>query len=291
MYRRKLSHSQNFLKNQRLVRRLLDRSSINANDIVYEIGPGKGIITRELAKVCKKVIGVEVDKKLYTDLVKKFSKNKKIEIILHNFLTFNLPNKETYKIFANIPFNLTADIINKITKTKNPPSEAFLIIQREAALKFSGQPYYKESQFSLLLKPFFELKIIAKLKKTDFWPQPKVNAVLLQIKKRKEPIVKQDQAQLYKDFIVYAFNQWKPTLKQALRKIFTGAQYNKLSYNLNFNINSRPTDLNFEQWIAMFDYFITGVSEEKKKFVLGSEQRLKKQQNKLRKIHRTRIKK
>lgn len=287
MYNRKLSHSQNFLKNQRLVESLVKKSSINSNDIVYEIGPGKGIITIELAKICRQVIAIETDQKLFKDLENKFAGNDKIKIILHDFLNFNLP-KNDYKIFANIPFNLTADIVGKITKLDNPPIDAFLIIQKEAALKFAGQPYYKESQYSLLLKPIFEFKIITKLRKSDFQPQPKVDTVLLQIKKRERPLVEQKQIQLYKDFIVYAFNQWKPTLKQGLGKIFSGIQYNKLSHNLNFYKDSKPTDLNFEQWIGIFNYFLIGVSEEKKRIVFGSEKKLKKQQSKLQKIHRTR---
>ncbi|MFH1946557.1 MAG: 23S ribosomal RNA methyltransferase Erm [Candidatus Magasanikbacteria bacterium] len=287
MHNRKLSHSQNFLKSQKLVESLVRKSGINFSDIVYEIGPGKGIITQELSKKCKQVVAIETDKNLHADLLKKFGKNTKVKIILHDFLTFNLP-KEEYKIFSNIPFNLTADIISKITKTDTLPIDTFLIIQREAALKFSGQPYYKESQYSLLLKPIFELKIIAKLRKSDFQPQPKVDTVLLQIKKRKKPLVEKNQIQLYKDFIVYAFNQWKPTLKKSLRNIFSGIQYNKLSYNLNFHKNSKPTDLKFEQWMGMFEYFIKGVSEEKKRIAFGSEQKLKQQQSKLQKIHRTR---
>ena len=285
---RKLSHSQNFLKSQKLVSNLINKSSIDSNDIVYEIGPGKGIITTELAKVCKQVIAIEADKKLFLQLGKKFGENKKVKIILYNFLNFSLPQKEKYKIFANIPFNLTADIISKITGAKNPPIDTYLIIQKEAALKFAGFPYYKESQYSLLLKPVFELKIISKLRKSDFQPQPKVDTVLLQIKKRVKPLVNNEYTQLYRNFIVYAFGQWKPTLRGGLKEIFSGTQLNKLSQNLNFHRNVKPTDLRFEQWLGIFNYFSKAVSEDKKILVFGAEKKLRKQQSRLQKNHRTR---
>ncbi len=290
MYR-KITHSQNFLKSSKLVNRLISKSSINSKDVVYEIGPGKGIITQELAKKCSQVVAIEADKKLYLKLCQKFGSNNKIKFILDDFLKFKLPGKGVYKIFSNIPFNLTADIVKKLTQAKNPPKDTYLIVQREAALKFAGQPYYKESQYSLLLKPLFELKIVAKLKRTDFRPQPEVNAVLLEIKKGEKPLVEQNQLQLYRDFVIYGFNQWKPTLKESLRKIFTGIQFNRLSNDLNFSRTAKPTDLNIDQWLGLFKLFTEKVPEDKQRLIFGAEKRLQRHQSKLQKVHRTRIKK
>jgi 23S rRNA (adenine-N6)-dimethyltransferase len=156
------------------------------------------------------VIAIEKDRKLYEKLKEKFSGNQKVEIKHGDFLNWHLPREEEYKIFSNIPFNLTADIVTKITATFNPPKDAYLIIQEEAAKKFAGLPYGKERQYSLLLKPWFEFKILYHFRNTDFYPIPQVRVVLLQIKKREEPLIEEEQAKLYRDFIVYGFNQWKP---------------------------------------------------------------------------------
>lgn len=282
-----LSHSQNFLKSPERVLQLLDRTSIKAGDLVYDIGAGTGTITEALRRKGCNVIGIEIDKGLHEKLQSRFQGAENVKLLLQDFLTYHLPEQGDYKIFSNIPFNLTADIIRKITTTANPAREAYFIIQRESVLKFAGKPYYKESQYSLLLKPMFELSVPAKLQRSDFEPQPAVDIVLLEIKRRERPLVETNLTQLYRDFVVYGYNQWKPTLLESLRKLFTHEQFKRLSKDLKFDMDTPTSGLTFEQWLGLFQYFSKGVSKEKQSFVLGAEQHLKSQQKKLHKIHRT----
>jgi 23S rRNA (adenine-N6)-dimethyltransferase len=287
-----LKYSQNFLKSKNLVVKILELSSIGPQDLVLEIGPGKGIITEELARRAREVVAIEKDKGLFLFLKEKFKNNPKIKILNIDFLKFQLP-KSPYKIFSNIPFFITGEIIKKITFVKsgekNFLEEAYLIVQKEAAKKFVGQPYAKRNQMvSLFLKPWFELRVIYHFKKTDFYPIPKVNVVLMKIKKRDNPLIEEKQAQIYRDFIVYGFTHFKSNLKNTFKKIFTYEQFKRLSYNLKLENSLLPTDLTFEQWLGLFECFLTRVNESKKSLVIGTENRLKRQQNHLRKIHRTR---
>lgn len=287
---RQLSHSQNFLKSPERVFQLLDRTSIKAGDLVYDIGAGTGTITEALKIKGCNVIAIEVDKGLYEKLQSRFRGAENVQLLLQDFFTHKLPNQGDYKIFSNIPFNLTADIIRKITMAANPASDAYFIIQRESALKFAGKPYYKESQYSLLLKPMFELSIPAKLQRSDFEPQPAVEIVLLKIKRREKLLMEPNVTQLYRDFVVYGYNQWKPTLQESLRKIFTQEQFKRLSKDLKFDTNVPPTGLTFEQWLGLFQYFSKGVSKEKQSLVVDAELHLKSQQKKLHKTRRTSVK-
>lgn len=82
-----------------------------------------------------------------------------------DFLQYELPEGKEYKVFANIPFNITAEIIHKITEKNRAPQDAYLVIQKEAAWKYIGYPYYKESLRSLLLKPYFEFRILHSFQK------------------------------------------------------------------------------------------------------------------------------
>jgi len=284
-----IKYSQNFLRSRKLVKMILDKSNIGEADLVLEIGPGKGIITEEIEKRCRKIIAIEKDRKLYEFLKKKFEDKEKVKIVLGDFLDYHLP-KEQYKIFSNIPFNLTADIISKITSAKNCPEDAYLILQREAVKKFIGFPYSKKTQmYALLLKPWFNIKVIYSFKRTDFEPVPQVNIALIHISKRKKPLIEKDHKKLYQDFIVYGFNQWKSTIKKALEKIFTYKQLKKLSGNFEFNFLTKPTELNFEQWMGLFSYFLIGVDKNKRLLIHGSQEHLKEQQRKLQKIHRTKL--
>ena len=115
---RQIWQSQNFLKRPEFVANLVDLTNLTNKDLVVEIGPGKGIITKELSKKAGKVIAVEKDRKLATNLQLSFHNIPQVEIIETDFMRWQLP-KEPYKVFSNIPFNMTADIVKKLTEDKH----------------------------------------------------------------------------------------------------------------------------------------------------------------------------
>ena len=204
--KRRGSYSQNFFRSPKLVRKLIRYSSIDKNDIVLEIGAGRGIITQELLKIAGKVIAIEVDKKLCLHLKEKFKYAKNLELIQGDFLNFGLP-PYPYKVFANIPFIITADIIRKLTSDDNF-REGYLIVQKEAAKKFIGKPIDSRNQMmSMLLYPWFEISIFWKFKKHDFIPRPGVDCVMIDIKRRDKPILSRSDSRMYKDFILYLYNK------------------------------------------------------------------------------------
>lgn len=284
----KFSISQNFIVNELLVKRLLDLSSISRDDLVYEIGSGRGIITNELAKYCKKVVAVEIDPVLYKELETKLNQVSNVDLKNTDFLDLGLP-KEPYKVFSNIPFNKTAAIFNKLLRAENPPEDSYLVIQKEAATKYLGLPFGKETQTSAMLRPWFSFKVTYQFKKSDFKPVPKVNVVFLSITKRHPPLVNTDHSDLYRDFITYSFNTWKPNLVEGLSKVFTKNQLETLAKSLKFSLKAKPSDLNIEQWLGLFNSFLLVVDNEKKTLISGSYLRLRHQQEKLVKINRTRL--
>lgn len=183
--RRKTLH-QNFLWNRQLVKRLVQTSSIGKNDLVYEIGPGLGLITYELALKAWKVITVELDSNLAKRLKSQLRSVKNIEIHNQDFLKFQIYSKR-YKVFANPPFTISGEIIKKLLWSKNPPLECFLVLQKEYAEKLMGTSY--ESQVSIQYKPWFEIKIVHNFKRVDFTPPATVDCVLLHITKRVTPLL------------------------------------------------------------------------------------------------------
>jgi len=246
------SLAQNFLAKAHLAATLVNESSINLCDTVYEIGPGTGLLTKELAKRAKKVIAVEKDRKLYLKLMKKFANNH--NIILHNadFLEFKI-GEHLYKIFANVPFNITSAIIRKVLLDVSPPKEAYLIVQKEAAEKFTGAR--KTTQFSVLVKPWFMLEITKLFKRTDFSPVPSVDVVLMHIEKRDICLIPPTDSSIYVMFVKCGFGAWKKNLKSNFRKVFGHNQWRKLSHDLKFPIHAKPSELSFRQWLALFEFF------------------------------------
>lgn len=253
--------AQNFLKSAKLARLLLDASSITSFDTVYEIGPGRGTITAELARSARKVIAIEKDPVLVQRLYDRFQKIDNVQIIGADFLRYCIPDKE-YKIFANIPYNITADIVRKILCVPPVPSEAYLIMQKEAAQKFSGRP--KETLFSLLAKPSFDIQIVHELRRTDFTPAPGVDSVLLHIRKHSPPLIREGDISLYRCFVRLGFGSWKKNLKLTFKPIFTYEQWKRLSRDFRFPLDARPTELTFEQWLGLFHCFQQRVPAERR---------------------------
>ena len=109
-----LSDSQNYINNQQLVNKLLEFVDFEPIKTILEIGPGKGIITNVLIKQNKKIIAIEADQKLFSELQKKYANVTNLSLIHTDFLKYTTPN-EPFIIVSNIPFNITASIIRKIT--------------------------------------------------------------------------------------------------------------------------------------------------------------------------------
>lgn len=276
-----LSISQNFLVNNDFVNELINKSSINNNDLVIEIGSGKGIITEILAIKVKEVISIEADPLFASKLLTKFKDYKNIKIINQDFLKYTLPNKP-FKIFSNPPFNLSADILNKLLKFPNTMSEAYLILQDKTVERFSREG----NQISTLWKPLYEISIIQKISKNEFRPVPNVNIVFCKFEKRKTPMIDVANYQLYRDFVIYGYNQWKPTLLQSFNKVFTKEQLKTISKKCNLD-NLKPSETKINQWIDLFDAFQNHVLDKKKLFVKGYEIKQINKQKDMVKRHRT----
>lgn len=254
----RLKFAQNFLKNPSYVRYLIGLSSVSANDHVLEIGAGSGIITAELAPVARRVTALEVDKALFAQVQEKLTPFENVTIKPLDILRYRLPNK-AYKVFANIPFNITAEIVDKLLGSDFAPTHAYLIVQQEAAEKFV---YAAEA--SALWQPFYDFEILTKIGRNRFQPMPSVDAALLGIVKRTEPHVAHADIKTYQRFVSFAYRAWKKDLKTAYRAIFTYNQWKRLAKDGRFDVNAKPTDLNAAQWVQLFRYFQVGVSAEKK---------------------------
>ncbi len=283
--RKRISYSQNFLTNKDLISNLIENSSINKNDTVIEIGAGEGIITEELLKVSKKIIAFEIDKTFFNQVQNKFQNTNELELINSNFLNYQLPTTN-YKVFANIPFNITSAIIKKLTENENAPDDIYLIVQKESAERFAGKPFStKNSQISILLKPWFNFEVLYEFKKSDFFPKPTIDSVLLRIQKLETPLIQNVDKNIYQDFIVYTFNQPKQNITRGLSKIFN--KQTNIAQIVGFKPNVIPSQLEFEYWLKLFNLFLK--ESDNKILVKGAFEQIKKQQNKLDKIHRTRV--
>lgn len=178
---------QHFLFDAEILQEIAAPAQIEKDDFVLEIGPGLGTLTEILAPKAQKVIAVEFDKNLAQKLQNKFSKNEKVEIISQDFLHFDLEKlPKNYKIVANIPYNITGKIVEKIVASANLPRAAVLLVQKEVAERIAARP----GKMSILavatqLKMDVELGVIVAPEK--FSPPPKVMSQTVILRALKTP--------------------------------------------------------------------------------------------------------
>jgi len=261
--------SQNFIKDPFVVKELLNASSINSSDLVIEIGPGRGIITKQLISRAKEVIAIEKDVDLYQELLEKLGQDPKLKLINKDFLSWNLPNKP-YKIFSNIPFGITAEIIDKLLKSENRPTEIYFILQTEAAEKYLGGDI--ETQSSILAKVFYDIEILGQIDRTAFTPKPQINISFIRFILKDGDQIDLDIYQQFRDFVIFGFNQWKTDIFSSYKKVFSYEQFKNINKKLKIN-QLKPSQLNLGQWIDFFEIYQKFVPTTKKDLVDGFEKK------------------
>lgn len=191
--------SQNFITNGKLIHRIIGLADFHANDTVLEIGTGKGHLTEVLCRKAGTVCSVEIDRKLYESAGKRLAQYSNLKLICGDFLKYDLPTKGDYKVFANIPYFITTQIIDKLTQAPNPPADIWLVMEKGAAKRFLGSP--KETKKSLLLKVNWNMKIMYHFHREDFHPMPAVDSVLVHFVKRASPDLTKGEYHEFQKFI------------------------------------------------------------------------------------------
>ena len=280
-----LKDSQNFIKSKTTVDKLLSFLPERKSEVVIELGPGKGMITEPLSKIYEEgVVAIEADKTLSERLKETFCTNKNIKIKNQDFLQYKLPTDD-FDVVANIPFNITTEVIKKITQETNLKT-AILIMQKEAGLRFVGLPNEKSSLISNILQINYDLVFLTKISRNEFTPKPKVDACIISIK-RKDKNEDTDE-RWFKDFLTVVFTKAKPLLKDALKSVFTKVQINNICTKNKIKPNTHIRSITFTQWVSLFNVFETHCDKKTKLKTKGAYKKLLKEQSKLEKSHRTR---
>ncbi len=240
-------HTQNFVRHPGRIERLLDLTTVTADDVVLDLGAGHGELTAPLARRCRRVVAVEKDPLLARGLSMRFAEQPGVQVRWADALAVRLP-RGPYKVVANVPFDITARLVRRLTSAAYPPVDSYLVVQREAALRLTG-PTLLGNQ----LKPWFAPTIIHAFKRTDFAPPPRVDVVFLRLRKRGPPLA-HDRA-LYCMLLARCFGA--PTMLQALRPLFGRTGSLRIARDTGFSAHAGAARLSFEQWLALYSNVTT----------------------------------
>ena len=203
--KRQHTYDQHFLRSPRLVAELIGHSNIRKNDTVYDLGAGSGVIASVLARRVKRVIAVENEPNTLKLLTKNLHQAENVEVVRSDIMSVLFPSDSSYKIFSNIPFSLSSELVTHLTSLEHPPKAIYLIVQKQFARKLMVDDDNFTSQLGMRIAPWWSVRIRRPLKKTDFWPHPAIDTVLLEIKPREEPLLSVNQRTSYERFVTRVF--------------------------------------------------------------------------------------
>lgn len=238
---------QNFLRRERLARQLVAQAAIGPRDLVVEIGPGRGRLTQVLAEYAHQVLAIERDPAMVALLRERLLQRHNAAVVEADILTMPLPATR-YRVFANIPFNLTAAIVRRLLEDRHPPHDAWLVMQREAAARYLGRP--QMTLVAALWQPWWEISIAHHFERRDFEPRPAVDSVLLHFQRRTQPLVPAERAEWYAQVVTHGFTAWQPTVAAALSALIP-ADVLHAAARAGLDLQQRPSQTPLATWLAL----------------------------------------
>lgn len=232
------SHSQNLLRSPRLVRELIGHSTIKKSDTVIDIGAGSGIISYSLSPRCKSVLAYELDPRMVKKLQENLADCDNVTIVQENFLETELP-EIPYKVFANIPFHLSSPILKKLTESTRRPKAIYLIVQKQFGNKLLIDKPGFTGMLGAQIAPLYTARIRQRLQKSDYFPPPAVDTVLIELKLRDDQLIPEKRLVAYRDFIADCFADPKVFARMPLADVKV--------------IGKKPSELTTDEWLLLFE--------------------------------------
>ena len=251
----KKRYGQNFLIDNNVIKKITDEVSSSSSDLIIEIGPGKGALTKELKKKDSYIIAYEIDTDLVTTLEK--IENEKVKVIYKDILTTNIKedinniNYSELYIVGNLPYYITTPIIEHIIKQNLVFKKFTIMVQKEVADRFMAKPKSKDYGYiTLVLKYFFDTFKVCDVSKYSFNPVPKVESAVISFIPRvnKEKI----DVDKYFDFLKIIFRQKRKTLKNNVSNIHNWDKIIKVLAKYNISESCRAEELEEQVILDIF---------------------------------------
>lgn len=255
---------QHWLKSEQVLGEIIAAADLNPSDRLLEIGPGTGNLTVELLASGVPLLAVEVDRDLCKKLVRKFGDRDNflllegsvldldLETMVAPFPQFQNPNK----VVANIPYNITGPILEKLLGTiGNPNPQPFqsitLLIQKEVGDRLWATPKTKAfGALSVKVQYLAHCELICPVPPSAFYPKPKVDSAVVRLTPRPFPHRVEHPA-FMETLLKVGFSNKRKMLKNNLKSLFTLAQLQEAFTAVHIPENARAEEVSVETWVAL----------------------------------------
>lgn len=268
--------AQHWLRSEKALSKILAAAQLQKTDVdgtpgdrVLEIGPGTGILTRQLLTQADAVVAVEIDRDLCVSLTKKLGKNENFLLLQGDFLTLDLsellapfPNfQNPNKVVANIPYNITGPILEKLLGTIAHPAETpcdliVLLVQKEVALRLVAKPGSSHAgALSIRIQYLAECEFICDVPAQAFQPPPKVDSAVVRLRPRPFEVTATDPRRL-EQLIKLGFSSKRKMLRNNLQSLIDRDHLIQLLETQGINPQVRAEDLSVKQWVELSNQLI-----------------------------------
>lgn len=244
---------QNYLHDENICRNIVSAFEVKKDDLVLEIGAGKGALTKYLAKLTNNYAVIELDKNNCGILESAFPKLKIInddvlKTDFNNVLRLFGKKKNKIRIIGNIPYNITSPILFKLIENRQFISDVQLMIQEEVAQRLTAKPNTKDyGILSVFTQVYTNPKILFKVSKNCFYPKPKVDSRVIKLEFTDELISRVRNEDFFRKFVRGAFGTRRKTLKNSIKNI----SINVNELNIDFDFSRRAENLSVSEFIDL----------------------------------------
>lgn len=261
---------QNFLVNNEVIDTIIESSKINKEDLVIEIGPGLGVLTKRLIEKAYKVIAIELDKNMVNIIEDRFNNCSNFKVLNEDILNVDLKNlikdekekalskeKEIkqVKVVANLPYYISSPIVIKLLQEKLEIDSITIMVQKEVAERIIATPGSKLSgSITYLVDYYAEGSKILDVDKSSFVPEPKVESQIIKLDIRKSPKIMIENENKLFEFIQLILSQRRKTLANVLvnsRMVSSKEEAIKTIERAGFKENVRGENLSLEQFVLL----------------------------------------
>ncbi|PLZ25030.1 16S rRNA (adenine(1518)-N(6)/adenine(1519)-N(6))-dimethyltransferase [Fischerella thermalis WC542] len=264
MVRPRKVFAQHWLKSEKALAEIIQAAKLEQGDRILEIGPGTGILTRRILPLVQSLVAVEIDRDLCEHLAKELGKRENFLLLQGDFLELDLPSllegypafQNPNKVVANIPYNITGPIIEKILGTiANPNPELYdlivLLVQKEVAERLVAKPGSKAcGALTVRVQYLAECELISIVPAKAFYPPPKVDSAVVRLIPRKIEPAAQDPRKL-ETLVKLGFAAKRKMLRNNLQSVVKRDRLTQLLEQLEVNPQARAEELSIGQWVAL----------------------------------------
>ncbi len=259
---------QNFLIDQNILTRIADSAGINKEEYVVEIGPGLGALSRELAERGRGLLCIDIDERLETILEETLAGYDNIRILFRDILktdiesalsdAFQVKENVSFKVCANIPYNITTPIIFKLLESCPHLQSATLMMQREVADRILADPGNKEyGRLTIATAYHAKVEQVINVSRNCFYPRPEVDSTVLRFIPLQEKLLAPDEEILFKKILNIFFQQRRKTILNSLTNLFLIDKkiVEEKLQKLDLSSNLRPENLALQDYLTLVRAF------------------------------------